>query len=450
MANTSIYPEALSICKMFDMSDEQMQDVVQRMTKEMSMGLTKETHPRAVIKCWITYVQDLPTGKERGKYLALDLGGTNFRVLLVHLKSEYDVDIQSKSYVMGQALMTGSGKDLFDFIAECLANFVQEHRVDKEDLPLGFTFSFPVQQLGLTKGILVTWTKGFSCDGVVGKNVVELLQEAIVRRGDLRINIVAILNDTTGTLMSCAFKKHNCRIGLIVGTGCNACYVEKTANAQVFEHYQTSAKPNMIINCEWGAFGDNGVLDFIRTPYDKIVDKQTPNVGRQTFEKCISGMYLGELVRLIIVDLKERGILFKNIDSQVLKQKWKFETKFLSEAESDPPGSFRNMGQILDQCGIRGATDSDKACVRYICETISRRSAKLVACGLVCLINRMGVNDLSVGIDGSVYRFHPKYHNLLTEYMNKLLKSAVKFELVLSEDGSGRGAALIAAVASQK
>lgn len=35
---------------------------------------------------------------------------------------------------------------------------------------------------------------------------------------DVKIDVCAILNDTTGTLMSCAWKNQNCRIGLIVGT----------------------------------------------------------------------------------------------------------------------------------------------------------------------------------------------------------------------------------------
>lgn len=34
---------------------------------------------------------------------------------------------------------------------------------------------------------------------------------------DVQIDVCAILNDTTGTLMSCAWKNFNCRIGLIVG-----------------------------------------------------------------------------------------------------------------------------------------------------------------------------------------------------------------------------------------
>lgn len=59
----------------------------------------------------------------------------------------------------------------------------QEHNVYAERLPLGFTFSFPLQQLGLTKGLLVKWTKGFNCSDVVGEDVVSLLKDAIARRG---------------------------------------------------------------------------------------------------------------------------------------------------------------------------------------------------------------------------------------------------------------------------
>lgn len=62
---------------------------------------------------------------ERGKFLALDLGGTNFRVLLIHLKGESDFEMQSKIYAIPQSIMIGSGAQLFDHIAECLANFIK-------------------------------------------------------------------------------------------------------------------------------------------------------------------------------------------------------------------------------------------------------------------------------------------------------------------------------------
>nr|XP_017007684.2 hexokinase type 2 [Drosophila takahashii] len=435
--------------KGFLIDQEKMAEVVERMTKELKMGLAKDTHPRAVIKCFVTYVQDLPTGKERGKYLALDLGGSNFRVLLVNLVNQADIQITSKSYNFPKTLMTGTGKALFDFLAESLAEFCKEFGVENDNLPLGFTFSFPLQQQGLSKGILVAWTKGFNCEGVVGKNVVQLLQEAIERRGDIKINPVAVLNDTVGTLMSCAFVHPNCRIGLIVGTGSNACYVEKTVNAECFEGYQTSPKPSMIINCEWGAFGDNGVLEFVRTSYDKAIDKVTPNPGRQTFEKFISGMYMGELVRLVVVEMIAKGVMFVGDSSQRISQRWSFKSSYISDIESDAPGEYRSCNKVLNELGMIGNQESDKEALRFICEAVSSRSAKMCACGLVTIINKMNINEVVIGIDGSVYRFHPKYHDMLQFHMRKLLKPGVKFELVVSEDGSGRGAALVAATAVQ-
>ena len=47
----------------------------------------------------------------------------------------------------------------------------------------------------------MTWTKGFNCAGVEGEDVVALLQAALERRGDVKIEVCAILNDTTGCLM---------------------------------------------------------------------------------------------------------------------------------------------------------------------------------------------------------------------------------------------------------
>ena len=52
---------------------------------EINWGLGRDTNPSSNIKSYITYVSQLPSGQESGQYLALDLGGTNFRVLLVSI-----------------------------------------------------------------------------------------------------------------------------------------------------------------------------------------------------------------------------------------------------------------------------------------------------------------------------------------------------------------------------
>ena len=124
-----------------------------------------------------------PDGYETGTYLALDMGGTNLRVCEIALtdnKSEFDI-IQSK-YRMPEELKTGDSEELWDYIADCLAQFIETHHGELpkgETLPLGFTFSYPATQNYIDEGILQRWTKGFDIDGVEGKNVVPLLQDAL-------------------------------------------------------------------------------------------------------------------------------------------------------------------------------------------------------------------------------------------------------------------------------
>lgn len=87
---------------------------------------------------------------------------------------------------------------LFDHIAECLASFIKERNLGDELLPLGFTFSFPCKQEGLTKARLARWTKGFKCEGVEGRDVVELLKLAIARRGVSTFCLLKIISTVHG------------------------------------------------------------------------------------------------------------------------------------------------------------------------------------------------------------------------------------------------------------
>ncbi len=180
----------------------------------------------------------------------------------------------------------------------------------EEVLPLGFTFSFPCKQEGLARATLAKWTKGFCCSGVEGEDVCKMLQDAIERRNDVKIDVCAVLNDTTGCLMSCAWKEPRCRIGLILGTGTNACYLEKIEAIGTIEQADFAGQDHMLVNTEWGAFGDNGELDFVRTKWDRNVDAMSVNPGKQIFEKMISGMYMGELIRQVLVDLMKDDLIF--------------------------------------------------------------------------------------------------------------------------------------------
>ncbi|XP_014275874.1 hexokinase type 2 isoform X5 [Halyomorpha halys] len=438
-----VLPKIREGCKDFIITDTTLKQVMAKLRTEIDKGLNPKTKSSSSVKCFTTYVQDLPTGQENGKFLALDLGGTNFRVLLITLNGRH-FDMQSKIYVIPQDVMVGTSKNLFNHIAVCLADFTMEHKVNKDNLPLGFTFSFPLSQKGLSQGILQRWTKGFNCPEAIGKDVVELLREAIDSHGDLHIDIMAILNDTTGTLMSCAWKNHNTKIGVILGTGTNACYVEKIENVIDFDG--DNSKPIVLVNTEWGAFGDNGELEFIKTAYDKEVDQNSINPGSQLHEKLISGMYLGEIVRLILVKFINDKLILEGRVTEQISQRGTLPSEFLSTVESDKRGSFKECRKALATLGYYQVTDEDCNSIRFVCECVSRRAAHLAAAALATLINKMGYSSLTIGVDGSLYRYHPHFHDLMVQKISQLIDDKImEFSLMLSSDGSGRGAALVAA-----
>merc|ERR1719210_2809943 len=411
----------------------------------IEQGLSKEGNKSSTVKCFPTYVRYLPRGDEVGKFLALDLGGTNFRVLVVDIEPDQKFQMDSEVYSLSQELMEGPGALLFDYIAKCLADFVTERNLRDESrtLPLGFTFSFPCQQEGLAVGRLTNWTKGFKCEGVEGRDVVHLLREALDRRGDVLIEVCAILNDTTGCLMSCAWKNPKCRIGLIIGTGTNACYLEEMDKIETIPE---GGSNHMIVNTEWGAFGNQGELDFILTKWDREVDRLSVNPGKQIFEKMISGMYMGEVVRQVLLDLYHEGLIFVGCNTDNLFKHMRFLTKYVSEIESDPVGDFTRCRESLRDFGMDNVSDEDCSALRYVCECVSRRAGFMVSAGLTALLKKMDYKDVVVAIDGSVFRFHPHFPNIMKSRISQLMGIEYNFDLMLSSDGSGRGAALVAAV----
>lgn len=258
---------------------------------------------------------------------------------------------------------------------------------------------------------------------------------------DIKILICAILNDTVGTLMSCAWLHQNCKIGVILGTGSNACYVERAKNAELFEKKNLSVDSKVIINLEWGNFGaKSGALNGIRTKYDIIVDEASLNPNQQTFEKMLSGMYLGEIVRLILVDLVGQKLLFNGLLNEHLSTTNKFHTKYLSEIEAlEGVDCLPTVREILLDFGYSTPTDEDCMIVRFVCECVSTRSAYLASAALAVLLLKIGEDDITIGIDGSLYRYHPHIHFLLTRKIQELIPKSYKFQIALSEDGSGRG-----------
>lgn len=441
----------------FKLSDEILKQIMEIMEDEMEKGLNRTTTTEADLKMLPTYVCQLPTGRESNDILALDLGGSNFRVLLIKLRENEQPKILNKVFIVSESIMKGSGEKLFSHIAHCLYLFMKNHNLDfNRTYPLGFTFSFPCRQTGLSHAILLRWTKGFSCSDVVGEDVVTLLQKAIDARNDIHVKVVVLINDTVGTLMSTAYYDRKTAVGLILGTGTNASYIETVDRIGTLSPYETTFCKEMIINTEWGAFGEKGSIDFIRSRYDEEIDKSSINVGKQLFEKMISGMYLGELARLVILDLIDNELVFveemkKNAYRHALFTKGSFYTKYLNEIESDSNFRFSKTRRILKElAGIDNPSYEDCAVVKCVCSAITRRAAKLTAAGLAVILKRMNKSEVTIAVDGSLFRYHPRLHIIMEETLKNLVSPLNKFKIVLSVDGSGRGAAVVAAVAAEK
>uniref|UniRef100_A0A8C2SBZ9 Hexokinase-2 n=1 Tax=Capra hircus TaxID=9925 RepID=A0A8C2SBZ9_CAPHI len=432
----------------FSLTKEMLLEVKKRMRAEMELGLGKQTHDKAVVKMLPSFVRSIPDGTENGDFLALDLGGTNFRVLLVKIRSgkKRSVEMHNKIYAIPIEIMQGTGEELFDHIVSCISDFLDYMGIKGPKMPLGFTFSFPCKQTSLDAGILITWTKGFKATDCVGHDVATLLREAIKRREEFDLDVVAVVNDTVGTMMTCAYEEPSCEVGLIVGGCPGRSFSAEMKNVETLEGNQGQ----MCINMEWGAFGDNGCLDDIRTIYDKLVDEFSLNSGKQRYEKMISGMYLGEIVRNILIDFAKRGFLFRGQISEPLKTRGLFQTKYLSQIESDRLALLQ-VRAILQQLGLNSTCDDSILVKTTVCGVVSKRAAQLCGAGMAAVVDKIRENrgldrlNVTVGVDGTLYKLHPHFSRIMHQTVKELSpKCNVSF--LLSEDGSGKGAALITAV----
>ena len=134
----------------FTISSKKLHEIVKHFVKEMHRGLMSDNQTLRMIP---SYVSQMPTGNEVGTILALDLGGSNFRVCEVYLEGKGQVRMLQKKYVVSDQLKTGKGQALFDFFASSIREFYEENGIDMTSFKkLGFTFSFPCRQTAIDKG----------------------------------------------------------------------------------------------------------------------------------------------------------------------------------------------------------------------------------------------------------------------------------------------------------
>ncbi|XP_069070358.1 hexokinase-4 isoform X3 [Pleurodeles waltl] len=159
---------------------------------------------------------------------------------------------------------------------------------------------------------------------------------------------------------------------------------------------------------------------------------------------------MGELVRLVLMKLVNESLLFDGESSDMLKTRGTFESRYVSMIEGDSEDRKQTYN-ILTSLGLLPTT-TDCEIVRMACESVSTRAAQMCSSGLAAVINRMrecrreDVLRISVGVDGSVYKLHPSFKEKFHAHVRMLTPHCL-ITFIQSEEGSGRGAALISAVA---
>ncbi|KAL7670019.1 hypothetical protein ACOME3_004961 [Neoechinorhynchus agilis] len=439
------------------LSDEVLREVMRVVNDEISKALDPQPDQTSELKMVNTHIYDIPTVKStfRGKFLVVDLGGTNFRIAEIDFHDDRTVDERTKVFMIPDRLLTDDGQKLFDHVATCLGSFLRVRNLAyrKSKLPLAFCFSFPCSYTDVRHATLIHWAKGFNCKKTVGEEVGQMLQNAMDNQKETRAEVKAVINDTVGCLTTTCYREKECKIGAIFGSGTNACYIEEVKNVAFLR--ERVPHKNVVLNVEWGALGDQGSLEFIRTNYDDEIDAVSKNPKVQTFEKMTSRMYLGEIAwqimqKLIDNDLLFRGILTRSQRSSgylpSLVSSGILNTNKMQEIEMDEGVNFKRTQQLLAEIGLKDARYEDCAIVKYVCDLVSTRSAQLSGTLLATLINRLQRRNVTIGVDGSMFRHHPRFHKTMEATVSRLVDRDITYKIVLNAEGSAKGAAMVAAM----
>lgn len=411
-----------------------LRSIIPHFHAEMRRGLAGDDSSIAMHPAYVAP----PTGAERGRFVTLDLGGTNVRATVVELPGNGAIR-PLRSATLRLPATVGTSDDLFRPIARFLATVIgDEQPDDRETYTLGFTFAFPMRQTGIRSGILTKWTKEFAFTGVEGKDVALLLQAAIEREAIdnpslRRLAVGALANDTVAALATGAYLDSRSDMGLIVATGMNL-----AASIQ-----------DRIYNMECGNF--DGVQS-IQTEIDRRLDAASDTEG-QLLEKMVSGRYLGEIARLTVVAAAERESAFPGFvaPGSAFTSPYAFATEALSDIAYDTSDDLATTAMLLRSLGAGDSSLEERRRLRDICESVARRSAQLVAAAIHATATYSDP-DLEfphlATVDGSLFRGYPSYQRHVESTLAKLApERAAPTHVSYLRESSGVGAAIVAAAA---
>ncbi|KAK6613847.1 hexokinase-1 [Botrytis cinerea] len=414
----------------------------------LSDGLRKEfaesllENPQCMLP---SYNHQLPSGHECGTYLALDVGGSTFRVALIKLAGkgcegkEIEI-IELKSFKIKNAERQLVGVQFFDWMADrivdTLSGGTEEHVMSKAPLSVDCPGLFLLRFC--------------AADGLIGEDLGDLIEDSCLKRG-LNVQLDAIVNDSSATLLSKAYIDPTTRFALILGTGLNAA---AHLPVHIFSQPKFGIRPaswhdcakQVIVNTELSMFGGN-YLPY--TKWDKILKANHPRPDFQPFEHFASGGYIGEIVRLILIDGIQSAGLFGGVVPTNLREKYSLETETLSYIEAN----IHHSSPILSY-----PTEIDLRALRLIASLVTLRSSGLIAAGVHALWHMRNTSEsiplansahTVVAYNGSVLENYPEFRRNTQKHIDILVEASGArsgiVELMYAEESSLLGAAVAVA-----
>ena len=83
------------------------------------------------------------------------------------------------------------------------------------------------------------------------------------------------------------------------------------------------------------------------TQFDKAVDEKSINPGFQMFEKRVSGMFLGEVLRQVLLTLVKDADLFNGKTSTPLNTQYGIDTAAMSTIAGDDSTHLDKVGDTI-------------------------------------------------------------------------------------------------------
>ncbi|KAF2867572.1 hexokinase-1 [Massariosphaeria phaeospora] len=389
-----------------------------------------------------SYNHKLPSGLEQGTYLALDVGGSTFRVAIVELNGKGQSAksmriVNMKSYKIDNPVRHLQGNAFFDWMAEKIETAISDPQVKQingtASLPMGLAWSFPVDQTSIRTGNLLAMGKGFrATEGTLGQDLSELIMTPC-RKRNLPVHMESIVNDSSATLLSRAYEDPSTRFAVILGTGFNiAAHLPVSALAtskyKGYPQKWMNEASHVLVNTELSMFGKNV---FPTTRWDEQLNESHVRPDFQPFEHMISGRYLGELVRLIIVEGVRTAGLFSGEIPDKLTEPYSLETGTLAAMEMDETKNHTNAIALFQSRHplSKPPTYNDIQFVRQVSQLVSHRAAAFLAAGIHSLWNLRITSEgltpttagrLAIGCNGSVIEKYPLFRDLCQSHLDEL------------------------------